>query len=333
MVGLDLQGRLHVGASAKNQLVIMPERTVAESKRQMGSAEIIRLADRTYTPTEIAAILLRALREDAESFLGTAVDEAIVTVPAYFTDAQRQATKCAGEIAGLRVERILNEPTAAALAYGIDHLDKEQYVVVYDLGGGTFDVSVLEMFGGVLDVKASSGNSRLGGGDFDRLLVGWLRSRFEKSHAVDLGGDRQAVARLTEAAERAKVELSLAQTAVVRLPFLAKKNGSDLSLELEVTRADLEALTGDLVRSTLVSVDSALSDAKIARSAVAQIVLVGGSSRMPLVRSLVAEYFGKETRSPCALRRAPPGLAGRPPAAARGERTARRICRPPFRTG
>ena len=222
VVGLDPKGKILVGSSAKRQLVIHPDRTAAETKRLMGTRESLRLGDRTYSPTEIAAMILRTLREDAEHDLGRAVDEAIVTVPAYFTDAQRQATKAAGEIAGMRVERILNEPTAAALAYGIDHLDREEYVVVYDLGGGTFDVSVLEMFGGVLEVKASSGNSALGGGDFDRLLVAWLRASFEKEHGLDLNGDRTAMARLTDTAERIKVELSTSDSAVARVPFLAR---------------------------------------------------------------------------------------------------------------
>src|SRR5678815_4736817 len=186
VVGLDKTGALHVGETAKNQLVSMPERTVAEVKRLMGSGEKVRLGDRTYTPQEVSALVLKSLKEDAERQLGGAVEEAVITVPAYFTDAQRQATKDAGELAGFKVERILNEPTAAALAYGLDHLDKEQFVLVYDLGGGTFDVSVLEMFEGVLDVKASAGNNHLGGGDFDRAVADWLAREFETAHGLDL---------------------------------------------------------------------------------------------------------------------------------------------------
>src|SRR6185295_12128681 len=203
VVGLDRTGALHVGETAKNQLVSMPERTVAEVKRLMGSGEKVRLGDRTYAPQEISALILKSLKEDAERQLG-AVEEAVITVPAYFTDAQRQATKDAGELAGLKVERILNEPTAAALAYGVDHLDREQFVLVYDLGGGTFDVSVLEMFEGVLDVKASAGNNRLGGSDFDAAVVAWMAAEVEREHRLDVRGDLRAMARLKAAAEQAK---------------------------------------------------------------------------------------------------------------------------------
>jgi molecular chaperone DnaK len=274
----------------------MPERTVAEVKRLMGSTEKVKLGDRVYSPTEISAVILRALKEDAERFFGGSVEEAVVTVPAYFTDAQRQATKDAGELAGLRVERILNEPTAAALAYGIDNLDKEQHVVVYDLGGGTFDVSVLEMFDGVLDVKASAGNNRLGGGDFDRALCARLCDEIERAHGVDVRGDAKAMARIRAAAEQAKTELSSIDTAQVMLPFIAAKAGAPISFEAEITRAELEALVGPLVRSTLAPLEAALADARIDRRAVAEVVLVGGASRMPMVQALVAEFFGKEPR-------------------------------------
>lgn len=297
VVGLDSQGRFHVGKSAREQLVSAPDRAVAEVKRLMGSAERVRLAERVYTPTEVSAVILRALRADAELHLGTTVDEAIVTVPAYFTDAQRQATKDAGELAGFRVERILNEPTAAALAYGIDHLDAEEHVVVYDLGGGTFDVSVLEMFGGVLDVKASAGNNRLGGGDFDRALAEHLRVKAERILDVDVRGDARAMARLVSAAERAKVDLSVKDRVTVSLPALARSAGRELDFELEVSRAEFDALIDDNVKTTIACLDAALADAKIAKSSVAQIVLVGGSSRVPLVRRRVAEYFGKEPRT------------------------------------
>ncbi len=296
IVGLDRSDRLHVGATAKNQLVVMPERTVAEVKRLMGSAERITLGDRSYSPTEVSAIILRTLKEDAERFFGATVDEAVITVPAYFTDAQRQATKDAGELAGLRVERILNEPTAAALAYGIDNLDKEQYVVVYDLGGGTFDVSVLEMFNGVLDVKASAGNNRLGGGDFDRALAEHLAAAFQRAHGVDLRADPKASARIRAAAEQAKIELSSMETAQVMLPFLTMKGGEPISFETEVTRAELQELIGPLVRSTLAPLEAALADARIDRKSVAEVVLVGGASRMPMVRALVTEFFGKAPR-------------------------------------
>jgi molecular chaperone DnaK len=296
IVGLDKLDRLHVGATAKNQLVIMPERTVAEVKRLMGSSERVTLGERSYSPTEISAIILRALKDDAARFFGEPVEEAVVTVPAYFTDAQRQATKDAGELAGLRVERILNEPTAAALAYGIDNLDKEQFVLVYDLGGGTFDVSVLEMFSGVLDVKASAGDNRLGGSDFDRALARWLCEACERAHGVDLRGDLSAMARVRAAAEQAKIDLTTAQSTQVILPFIAAKGGAPVSFEAEVTRADFERLVGPLLRSTLRPIESALADARIDRKSIAEVVLVGGSSRIPMVQALVAEYFGKAPR-------------------------------------
>ncbi len=293
VVGLDASGRLHAGASARAQLVTDPDRTIAEVKRAMGTSERVRLGDRTYSPTEVSGIILRALVADAERALGDTVEEAVVTVPAYFTDAQRQATKDAGELAGLRVERILNEPTAAALAYGINRLDAEEHVVVYDLGGGTFDVSVLEMFGGVLDVKATAGNNRLGGGDFDRLLAEHLRAEVLRRHGVDVRSDARAMARLVAAAERAKMELSEARTAVVDLPLLVK----DVSFQTEVKRETFDALVEELVRSTLTCLDAAIADAKIAKASVSEIVLVGGSSRVPLVRQRVAEYFGKDPRT------------------------------------
>ncbi|HZF51807.1 MAG TPA: Hsp70 family protein [Polyangiaceae bacterium] len=296
VVGLDREDRLHVGATAKNQLLVMPERTIAEVKRLMGTSDKVTLGSRSYTPTEISGVILRSLKEDAEKHLGQRIEEAVVTVPAYFTDAQRQATKDAGELAGMRVERILNEPTAAALAYGLDNLDKEQYVLVYDLGGGTFDVSVLEMFNGVLDVKASAGNNRLGGGDIDRALMGYLCDEFEKAHGINIRGDAQAMARVRASAEQAKIELSTARSAAVMLPFLAVKGTTPISFEATVSRDKLEALVQSLIRSTLGPIDSALADAKLDRSQIAEVVLVGGASRMPMVQALVAEHFGKEPR-------------------------------------
>jgi len=297
VVGLDKTGALHVGETAKNQLVSMPERTVAEVKRLMGSGEKVRLGDRTYTPQEVSALVLKSLKEDAERQLGGAVEEAVITVPAYFTDAQRQATKDAGELAGFKVERILNEPTAAALAYGLDHLDREQFVLVYDLGGGTFDVSVLEMFEGVLDVKASAGNNRLGGADFDAAVVSWLAAEIEREHRLNVRGDLRAMARLKAAAEQAKVELSTVNVTQVLLPFLGVRGADPVSVELDLSRLKLEELLGDLVRSTLVPVDRALKDAKLEKKAITEIVLVGGSSRVPLVRRTIEEYFGHPARS------------------------------------
>ena len=296
VVGLDRQDRLHVGQTARTQLLAMPERTVAEVKRLMGSPDRVTLGPRSYSPTEISALILRSLAEDAEHGLGRKVDEAVITVPAYFTDAQRQATKDAGELAGLKVERILNEPTAAALAYGLEHLDKEQFVLVYDLGGGTFDVSVLEMFEGVLDVKASSGNNHLGGSDFDGVIVDFLCREFERQHGFSLKGDLKAMARLKAAAEQAKIELTSLESTQILVPYLAQKGGEALSLEVELPRARFESMILGLAKSTLDPVGSALRDAGLDRTRIAEVVLVGGASRVPLVRRLVAEYFGKAPR-------------------------------------
>ncbi len=296
VVGLDKAGKVHVGESARNQLAAAPERTIAEVKRMMGTAQKVHLGAREYTPQEISGFILRALKDDAEAALGEAVDEAVVTVPAYFTDAQRQATKDAGELAGLRVERILNEPTAAALAYGIDHLDAEAHVLVYDLGGGTFDVSVLELCDGVLEVKASAGDNQLGGGDFDRAIARWLAERFLEEHGVDLRADPRALMRLKLAAEQAKIELSSATRTQILLPFLAQKGGDPLGLEAELGREDLERLIGSMVRGTLGPVDAALRDAKLDRGAIQEVLLVGGSSRIPLVEQLLAEHFGRPPR-------------------------------------
>ncbi|HEY8209763.1 MAG TPA: Hsp70 family protein [Myxococcaceae bacterium] len=296
VVGMDKSGALHVGETAKNQLVSMPERTVAEVKRLMGTGEKVRLGDRTYAPQEVSALILKSLKEDAERQLGAAAEEAVITVPAYFTDAQRQATKDAGELAGFKVERILNEPTAAALAYGMDHLDREQFVLVYDLGGGTFDVSVLEMFEGVLDVKASAGNNRLGGSDFDAALVAWMAAEIEREHRLNVRGDLRAMARLKAAAEQAKMELSTITVTQVMLPFLGMRGSEPVSAELELSRLKLEELLGDLVRSTLIPVERALKDAKLEKKAITEIVLVGGSSRVPLVRRTIEEYLGHQAR-------------------------------------
>jgi molecular chaperone DnaK len=295
-VGLDAQGRLHVGVTARNQLGEHPERTVAEVKRLMGGSKRVQLGSRSYTPTEISALIVRAVKEDAESFFSEVIEEAVITVPAYFTDAQRLATKDAGEGAGLRVERILNEPIAAALAHGLDHLAKDQFVLVYDLGGGTFDVSVLEMFAGAIEVKAAAGNHRLGSGDFDRALAAWLAGTFERLHGIDVRKDPRALAHLRVAAEQAKVELSSRESTQVVLPALAAKSGEPLSLAVEVSRARLEELIGELVRSTLEPMAAALADARIDKRQISDVVLVGGSSHIPLVQRLVAEFFGREPR-------------------------------------
>ena len=296
VVGVDEAGRVHVGETAKRQLIVAPERTAAEMKRLMGTSTRVVLGGRSYTPQELSAFVLRRLKDDAERHLGERVDEAVVTVPAYFTDSQRQATKDAGELAGFRVERIINEPTAAALAYGIDHLEAEQYVLVYDLGGGTFDVSVLEMFDGVLDVKASAGNNQLGGSDFDRRIVDYLVAQFRRDHGVDLASDVRAMARLKAAAELAKHEVSTRETTTVMLPFLAHARGQPLSLECEFSREQLELLVEDLITSTLDPVDQALRDARLKPSQIHEVVLVGGSSRIPMVQAMLSDKFGRAPR-------------------------------------
>ena len=296
VVGLDKQGQVHVGESAKNQLVSAPERTIVEVKRKMGTSERLSLGDRSYSPQEISGFVLKSLKDDAVRALGEESLEAVVTVPAYFTDAQRQATKDAGALAGLKVERILNEPTAAALAYGLDNLDKEQFVLVYDLGGGTFDVSVLEMFEGVLDVKASAGNNHLGGADFDAAIVGWLLGLLESELKVDVRNDPRVLARLKVAAEQAKIELSSVMSVPIVLPFVAVKGGEALTLETELTREVFEELVREPLRSTLKPVEAALRDAKLEKSQIAEIVLVGGSSRIPMVHLLLSELFGKAPR-------------------------------------
>jgi len=296
VVGLDTQGQVHVGESAKNQLPLAPERTIAEVKRKMGSPDVVKLGERAYKPQEISAFILKSLKDDADQYFGSTVTEAVVTVPAYFTDAQRQATRDAGELAGLTVERILNEPTAAALAYGIDRLEKEEFILVYDLGGGTFDVSVLEMFSGVLDVKASAGNNHLGGSDFDFAIVNYLVELVKTEHGLDLSNDAKARARLKAAAETAKIDLSTARAVPIMLPFLGMKNGQPVSVETELTRAKLESLIGDHIRSTLDPIKTALKDANIDKKRISDVVLVGGSSRIPLVHDVLAEFFGKPPR-------------------------------------
>ncbi|MBK7863463.1 MAG: Hsp70 family protein [Archangiaceae bacterium] len=292
VVGLDKNGQVHVGESAKNQLVSAPDRTVLEVKRLMGSGQKVQLGDRSYTPQEISGFILKALKEDAERALGEPIVEAVVTVPAYFTDAQRQATKDAGALAGLKVERILNEPTAAALAYGIEHLDKEQFVLVYDLGGGTFDVSVLEMFEGVLDVKASAGNNHLGGSDFDAAISEWLFQAAD-GLGLDVRNDAKARARLKVAAEAAKIELSSVMETHIAIPFLGLKDGEPKSLEIDLGRETLEKLLGKQLESTLKPIETALKDAKLDKATVAEVILVGGSSRIPLVHQLLTTFFGK----------------------------------------
>lgn len=295
VVGLSPQGEWLVGTPALNQWVLAPEATVRSIKRDMGTERTVSLGKHTFTPQEISAFILRELKRVAEVNLKQTVRRAVITVPAYFSDAARQATKDAGQIAGLEVMRIINEPTAAALAYGLDR-EGDQVVLVYDLGGGTFDVSLVELVGGVVEVRASHGNTRLGGDDFDALLAEHLRRAFEKRHKVDLRNDRKAMARLTRAAERAKIELSSRPFTWVREEYLAEKGGKPLHLEVEVSRSEFEAMIADLLGATRTSIQQALTDAKMTVKDLDKVLLVGGSTYIPAVWELVADATGLEPR-------------------------------------
>jgi molecular chaperone DnaK len=296
VVGYSAHGEWLVGTPARNQLIYMPENTVRSIKRKMGSNETVTLAGRVFTPQEISAFILRELKTVAENHLGEPVERAVITVPAYFSDAQRQATKDAGRIAGLTVERIINEPTAAALAYGLNR-DEDQLVLIYDLGGGTFDVSLVEMAGGVVEVRASHGNTRLGGDDFDQRLADHVLTRFEENHGLDLRGDRAASTRVCYAAEAAKIHLSSHPFAWLREEYLAEKRGVPLHLEQEISRYEFVELIDDLLQKTRVSIDHVLADAGLMAADLDKVLLVGGSTRIPAVWELVAEHTGLEPRS------------------------------------
>jgi len=289
-VGLGPSGQLLLGRAALRQYAAAPERTVKSIKRQMGTDHRTRLGERDYLPQEISALLLRALKQQAERALGEEVTQAVITVPAYFTDSQRQATKEAGEIAGLEVLQILNEPTAAALTYEW-RSEETELVLVYDLGGGTFDVSIVEITGEVTEVLASHGNNRLGGDDFDRRLQMHLGERFRQDHGVEVPEEPAIAARLLRAAEQAKIALSERAFTTVREPFLASKGKTALHLELEMSRQELEALIEPMLQETLEAIDRALEDAELTASALERVILVGGSTRMPLVRRLVEEHL------------------------------------------
>ncbi len=294
VVGFSPEGKLLVGTPARNQYVLYPENTVRSIKRKMGANETVTLNGRDYTPPEISAIILREMKRIAEANLGEEITRAVITVPAYFSDAARQATKDAGEIAGFTVERIINEPTAAALAYGLDRVQERQMVAVYDLGGGTFDVSVIELNSGVIEVRASHGNTRLGGDDFDERLMNHLASVFEKEHGVDPRQDRKGVARLTRAAEEAKIELSAKPFTRVREEYLLEKDGKALHLDVEVSRHEFEEMIRDLLEGTLDAFDESLSDAGLQAADLDRVLFVGGSTRIPLVWEMVTAHTGHE---------------------------------------
>ena len=291
VVAFGKTGERLVGQVAKRQAITNPDRTVSSIKRQMGSDYKVKIDGKKYTPQEISAMILQKLKTDAESYLGEKVTEAVITVPAYFTDSQRQATKDAGKIAGLEVKRIINEPTAAALAYGIDK-ENDQKVMVYDLGGGTFDVSIIEMGDGVQEVLATAGNNRLGGDDFDQRVIDWIADEFKKSEGVDLRGDKMAMQRLKEAAEKAKIELSNVTTSTINLGM--NSDGTPLNLEMTLTRAKFNELTADLVEATMGPVRQAISDSGLKTSDLHKILMVGGSSRIPAVQEAVKKYTGVE---------------------------------------
>jgi len=293
VVAFSKTGERMVGQVAKRQAITNPERTIASIKREMGTAHTVEIDGKRYTPQEISAMILTKLKEDAESYLGEKVTEAVITVPAYFTDAQRQATKDAGKIAGLDVKRIINEPTAAALAYGVDK-EQDQKIMVYDLGGGTFDVSIIEMGDGVQEVLATNGNNRLGGDDFDQRIINWLVEGFKAESGIDLTGDKMAMQRLKEAAEKAKIELSGMTTASINLPFITADATGPKHLDMTLTRAKFNELTHDLVEATMGPVRQALSDSGLKVSELNKILLVGGSSRIPAVQEAVKSFTGKD---------------------------------------
>ena len=283
VVAFSKTGERMVGQVAKRQAVTNPDRTISSIKREMGSDYKVTIDGKKYTPQEISAMILQKLKADAEAYLGEPVTEAVITVPAYFTDAQRQATKDAGKIAGLDVKRIINEPTAAALAYGLDK-ETDQKIMVYDLGGGTFDVSVLEIGDGVIEVLATAGNNRLGGDDFDQCITNYLVQEFKKSEVIDLSGDRVAMQRLKEAAEKAKIELSGVTSTNINLPYITADATGPKHLDVTLTRAKFNELTAHLVEKTAGPVRQAMSDAGISASDLTKVLLVGGSSRVPAGR-------------------------------------------------
>uniref|UniRef100_A0A7V4KEZ5 Chaperone protein DnaK n=1 Tax=Fervidobacterium pennivorans TaxID=93466 RepID=A0A7V4KEZ5_FERPE len=294
IVSFTKTGEILVGEPAKRQLILNSERTIKSIKRKMGTDYKVRIDDKEYTPQEISALILKKLKKDAEEYLGGEIKKAVITCPAYFNDAQRQATKEAGIIAGLEVLRIINEPTAAALAYGLDKMEGERKVLVYDLGGGTFDVSILEIGGGVIQVIATSGNNHLGGDDFDQRIMDYIIDEFKKQHGVDLRNDKQALQRIRDAAEKAKIELSTKLETDISLPYITATAEGPLHLEMKLTRAMFESLTRDLVEKTREPIERALNDAKLSPQDIDEIILVGGMTRVPMVQRFIKDIFGKE---------------------------------------
>ena len=293
VVAFKKDGERVIGRVAKQQAASAPERTISSIKRDMGTDRKVTVDGKSFTPQEISAMILAKLKQDAEAYLGDKVTEAVITVPAYFTDAQRQATKDAGRIAGLDVKRIINEPTAAALAYGIDK-EAEQKIMVYDLGGGTFDVSIIEMGDGIQEVRATAGNNRLGGDDFDQKIVDWMIAGFKAETGIDLAGEKMTVERLREAAEKAKIELSGATTSQINLPFITSDATGPKHLDMTLTRAKFNELTASLVDATMGPVRQALSDAGMKPADIDKVLLVGGSTRIPAVQEAIKKYMGKD---------------------------------------
>jgi molecular chaperone DnaK len=294
VVAFTKDGERLVGETAKRQAITNPERTIQSIKREMGSDHEEKIDGKTYSPEEISAMILQKLKSDAESYLGEKVSEAVITVPAYFTDSQRQATKDAGQIAGLEVKRIINEPTAAALSYGVDKMEGQHKIMVFDLGGGTFDVSILDVGDGVFEVVSTRGNNSLGGDDFDQALIEYINKEFQKENGIDLTKDKMSLQRLKEAAEKAKKELSSTMSTNINLPFITATQSGPLHLNMDITRAKFDELTSSLVDQTIEPVKSALKDAGLDPSAIEKVLLVGGSTRIPAVQDAVKKIIGRD---------------------------------------